>query len=278
MNTQKFVFALLTLITFLCVLPLFFIIVLLIYHSLPALSWRFLVEYPKEGMRAGGIFPALVGTLYLSVGTAIISLPLGVITAIYLNEYAPKGRLSRLIRIAIVNLAGVPSVVYGLFGLAVFVMLFRFGVSLIAGIFTLSILVLPIVITAAEEGLRAVPMSFREASLALGATKWQTIRRVVLPNALPGIATGAILAVSRAAGETAPILFTCAAYYLPRLPKSPFDEIMALPYHVYVISTQVPNAPLSIQYGATVVLMGLVFIINLFAILWRMRIRRAKKW
>lgn len=278
MNTQKLVFAILTLVTFLCVLPLFFIIVLLVYHSLPTLSWRFLVEYPKEGMRAGGIFPALVGTLYLSIGTAIVSLPLGVITAIYLNEYAPKGRLTRLIRIAIVNLAGVPSVVYGLFGLAVFVMLFRFGVSLIAGIFTLSILVLPIVITAAEEGLRAVPMSFREASLALGATRWQTIRKVVLPNALPGIATGAILAVSRAAGETAPILFTCAAYYLPRLPRSPFDEIMALPYHVYVISTQVPNAPLSIQYGATVVLMGLVFIINLFAILWRMRIRRAKKW
>ncbi len=229
-------------------------------------------------MRAGGIFPALVGTLYLALGTAIVSLPLGVITAIYLNEYAPKGRIARLIRIAIVNLAGVPSVVYGLFGLALFVTLFHFGVSLIAGIFTLSILVLPIVITAAEEGLRSVPMSFREASLALGATRWQTIRRVVLPNALPGIATGAILALSRAAGETAPILFTCAAFYLPRLPKSPFDEIMALPYHVYVISTQVPHAPLSIQYGATVVLMGLVFILNTVAILWRMRLRRVKKW
>jgi len=278
MRTQKIVFALLTLITFLCVLPLFLILALLIYHSLPALNLRFLLEYPKEGMRAGGIFPALVGTLYLALGTAIVSLPLGIITAIYLNEYAPKGRIARLIRIAIVNLAGVPSVVYGLFGLAVFVMLFHFGVSLLAGIFTLSILVLPIVITSAEEGLRAVPMSFREASLALGATKWQTIRRVVLPNALPGIATGAILAISRAAGETAPILFTCAAFYLPRLPKSPFDEIMALPYHVYVISTQVPNAPLSIQYGATVVLMGLVFLLNLVAIIWRMRLRRAKKW
>jgi len=278
MRTQKFVFALLRIATLLCVLPLFLILVLLIYHSLPALNWRFLVEYPREGMKAGGIFPALMGTVYLALGTAIVSLPLGVITAIYLNEYAPKGRIARLIRISIVNLAGVPSVVYGLFGLAVFVMLFRFGVSLIAGILTLSILVLPIVISAAEEGLRTVPMSFREASLALGATKWQTIRKVVLPNALPGIATGAILALSRAAGETAPILFTCAAFYLPRLPKSPLDEIMALPYHVYVLSTQVPNAPLSIQYGATVVLMGLVFLFNIVAIIWRMRLRRAKKW
>lgn len=278
MKAQKFVFALLTIVTFLCVLPLFLILALLIYHSLPVLGWRFLVEFPRAGMRGGGILPALIGTLYLALGTAIISLPLGVITAIYLNEYAPKGRLARVIRIAIVNLAGVPSIVYGLFGLAVFVMVFRFGVSLIAGIFTLSILVLPIVITAAEEGLRAVPMSFREASLALGATKWQTIRKVVLPNALPGIATGAILAISRAAGETAPILFTCAAFYLPRLPKSPFDEIMALPYHVYVLATQVPNAPLSLQFGAAVVLMGLVFLLNIVAIIWRMRIRRAKKW
>ncbi|MBC7327044.1 phosphate ABC transporter permease PstA [bacterium] len=278
MKFQRLVFALLGMITFICVLPLILILALLLYHSLPVLKLSFLLEYPREGLRAGGILPAIVGTLYLALGTAIVSLPLGVLTAIYINEYAPKGRLTRVIRIAIVNLAGVPSVVYGLFGLAVFVMLFHFGVSLIAGIFTLSILVLPIVITSAEEGLRSVPMSFREASLALGATKWQTIRRVVLPTALPGIATGAILAVSRAAGETAPILFTCAAFYLPRLPKSPFDEIMALPYHVYVIATQVPNAPLSIQYGATVVLLGLVFLLNIVAILWRMRLRRTKKW
>jgi phosphate transport system permease protein len=278
MRYQKVIFTLLAIITFLTVLPLLFIFGLLIYHSIPVLSLKFIFGYPKEGMTAGGIFPALVGTLYLALGTAFISLPLGIITAIYLNEYAPKGKISRVIRIAIVNLAGVPSVVYGLFGLAVFVMFFHFGVSLLAGIFTLSILVLPIVITAAEEGLRAVPMSFREASLALGATKWQTIWKIVLPNALPGIATGAILSISRAAGETAPILFTCAAFYLPRLPKSPFDEVMALPYHVYVISTQVPDAPLSIQYGATLVLLALVFSLNLIAIIWRMRIRRAKKW
>ncbi|MBC7329163.1 phosphate ABC transporter permease PstA [bacterium] len=278
MRYQRVIFTLLAIITFLTVLPLLFIFALLIYHSIPVLSFKFIFGYPKEGMTAGGIFPALVGTLYLALGTAFISLPLGIITAIYLNEYAPKGKISRLVRIAIVNLAGVPSVVYGLFGLAVFVMLFHFGVSLLAGIFTLSILVLPIVITAAEEGLRAVPMSFREASLALGATKWQTIWKIILPNALPGIATGAILSISRAAGETAPILFTCAAFYLPRLPKSPFDEVMALPYHVYVISTQVPDAPLSIQYGATLVLLTLVFSLNLIAIIWRMRIRRAKKW
>ncbi|MGB9607493.1 MAG: phosphate ABC transporter permease PstA [bacterium] len=278
MRYQRIVFNLLALVTFLTTLPLILIFILLIYHSIPVLSWKFIVEYPREGMTAGGIFPALVGTLYLALGTAIFSLPLGIITAIYLNEYAPKGRLARTIRIAIVNLAGVPSVVYGLFGLAIFVLLFHFGVSLISGVLTLSILVLPIVITAAEEGLRSVPMSFREASLALGATKLQTIRKVVLPNALPGIATGVILAISRAAGETAPILFTCAAYYLPRLPKSPFEGVMALPYHVYVLSTQVPNAPLSIQYGATLVLLALVFSLNLFAILWRMRIRRAKKW
>ena len=278
MRYQRVIFTLLAIITFLTVLPLLFIFVLLLYHSIPVFSFKFIFGYPKEGMTAGGIFPALVGTLYLSLGTALFSLPLGIITAIYLNEYAPKGKISRLIRIAIVNLAGVPSVVYGLFGLAVFVMFFHFGVSLIAGILTLSVLVLPIVITAAEEGLRSVPLSFREASLALGATKWQTIWKIVLPNALPGIATGAILSISRAAGETAPILFTCAAFYLPRLPKSPLDEVMALPYHVYVISTQVPDAPLSIQYGATLVLLALVFSLNLFAILWRMRIRRAKKW
>jgi phosphate transport system permease protein len=278
MRYQRLIFTLLAIITFLTVLPLLFIFVLLLYHSLPVLNLKFIFGYPKGGMTAGGIFPALVGTLYLALGTAFISLPLGIITAIYLNEYAPKGKISRLIRIAIVNLAGVPSVVYGLFGLAVFVMFFHFGVSLIAGVFTLSILVLPIVITAAEEGLGSVPVSFREASLALGATKWQTIWKIVLPNALPGIATGAILSISRAAGETAPILFTCAAFYLPRLPKSPFDEVMALPYHVYVISTQVPDAPLSIQYGATLVLLALVFSLNLFAILWRMRIRKAKKW
>jgi len=278
MRYQRLIFTLLAIITFLTVLPLLFIFVLLLYHSLTVLNLKFIFGYPKGGMTAGGIFPALVGTLYLALGTAFISLPLGIITAIYLNEYAPKGKISRLIRIAIVNLAGVPSVVYGLFGLAVFVMFFHFGVSLIAGVFTLSILVLPIVITAAEEGLGSVPVSFREASLALGATKWQTIWKIVLPNALPGIATGAILSISRAAGETAPILFTCAAFYLPRLPKSPFDEVMALPYHVYVISTQVPDAPLSIQYGATLVLLALVFSLNLFAILWRMRIRKAKKW
>lgn len=278
MRKERFFFALFSVITFLTVLPLLLILLLLIYHGRSALSWEFLTQYPRMGMTAGGIFPAIVGTFYLALGTAIISLPLGVLTAIYLNEYTPPKKIARFIRITVINLAGVPSIVYGLFGLALFVVFFRFGTSLLAGILTLSILVLPIVITSAEEALKSVPNSFREASLALGATKWQTIKRVVLPNALPGIITGAILAISRAAGETAPILFTCAAYYLPRLPKSPFDQIMALPYHVYVLSTQVPNAPLSIQYGTTLVLFGLVFALNLVAILWRMRLRRMRKW
>ena len=219
-----------------------------------------------------------MGTVLLIIGTVIFALPLGVLAAVYLSEYARPGMLTRLIRLAIVNLAGVPSVVYGLFGLGVFVMLLRFGASILSGSLTLAIMTLPVVITASEEALSSVPRSFREASLALGATRWQTTVRVVLPNAIPGIITGLILGVGRAAGETAPILFTVAAFYLRDLPRSIYDQAMALPYHLYVISTQVPNASPKIQWGTALVLLALVLGMNLAAAVIRTRFRRARKW
>ncbi|HEX9920889.1 MAG TPA: phosphate ABC transporter permease PstA, partial [Candidatus Methylomirabilis sp.] len=206
------------------------------------------------------------------------ALPLGVCAAIYLTEYSRQGRLTRWIRLAIANLAGVPSVVYGLFGLSLFVIFLKFGTSILAGSLTLAIMILPVIITASEEALLAVPRSFREASLALGATQWQTIWKIVLPNAIPGILTGAILGISRAAGETAPILFTVAAFYLPSLPKSIFDQAMALPYHLYVIATQIPNIKMETKAGTALVLLILVLSMNLGAILIRSRFRRRKKW
>ena len=229
-------------------------------------------------MRQGGILPAIVGTLYLVTGTIAAALPVGITTAIYLSEYAKETRLKRWIEIAIINLAGVPSVVYGLFGLGLFVLFLRFGSSILSGALTLAIMSLPVIITATREALSSIPGSFREASLALGATRWQTIQHAVLPNALPGILTGVILTIARAAGETAPILFTVAAFYLPKLPGSIFDQCMALPYHLYVISTQVPNVRPSLQYGTALVLVGLVLSINLIAVLIRSNIRGKKKW
>ncbi|MCP4531932.1 MAG: phosphate ABC transporter permease PstA, partial [Delftia sp.] len=199
--------------------------------------------YPRDGMKAGGLWPAIVGTLLLTLGTAAIAVPIGVGAAIYLAEYAKDNVLTRAIRIAIINLAGIPSVVYGLFGLGLFVLFLNFGTSILAGSLTLGIMTLPIIISTTEEALRAVPRSFRVVSASLGATHWQTTRRVVLPQALPGILTGVILGLERAAGETAPILFTVAAFFLPRLPGSIFDQTMALPYHLFVISTQVPGMP-----------------------------------
>lgn len=275
---QKLIFALLGASTLFVVLPVLGVIYLLISRGLPALTWTFLTQPPTHMMREGGIMPAIVGTIYLTIGTAIFALPLGVLAAVYLSEYARPGRFTRLIRLAIVNLAGVPSVVYGLFGLALFVMLFHFGASLLAGSLTLAILTLPVVITASEEALQSVPRSFREASLALGATKWQTTVRVVLPNAVSGIITGLILGLGRAAGETAPILFTVAAFYLRNLPHSIYDQAMALPYHLYVISTQVPNAPPRIQWGTALVLLIIVLGMNLIAATIRTRYRRARKW
>ncbi|PIV39634.1 MAG: phosphate ABC transporter, permease protein PstA, partial [Candidatus Omnitrophica bacterium CG02_land_8_20_14_3_00__42_8] len=224
------------------------------------------------------IFPAIIGTVYLVTGAIIFALPIGLLAAIYLSEYSKDNLLNRVIKLAIVNLAGVPSVVYGLFGLALFVIFFKFGASILSGSLTLGIMILPIIITTSREALESVPQSFREVSLSLGASKWQTIRHVVLPNAIPGILTGTILGLGRAAGETAPILFTVAAFYLPQLPKSIFDQAMALPYHLYVISTQVPNVDEKIRYGTAFVLLALVLFMNLVAIIIRTKFRKKKKW
>jgi phosphate transport system permease protein len=277
-RTQKIAFFFLFLATLLIVVPVGMIVVMIIQKGLPAINWQFLSDVPRQGMRAGGIFPAIIGTVYLVTGAIIFALPIGLLAAIYLSEYSKDNLLNRVIKLAIVNLAGVPSVVYGLFGLALFVIFFKFGASILSGSLTLGIMILPIVITTSREALESVPQSFREVSLSLGASKWQTIRHIVLPNAIPGILTGTILGLGRAAGETAPILFTVAAFYLPRLPGSIFDQAMALPYHLYVISTQVPNVDEKIRYGTAFVLLALVLFMNLVAIIIRYKFRRKKKW
>ena len=274
---EKLGFASLLIATLLVVVPVILIIYLIISKGWTAITWDFLLSMPRDGMRAGGIFPAIIGTFYLVIGSIAFSLPIGVMAAIYLNEYAKDNFLTRMINLAIINLAGVSSVVYGLFGLSLFVIFFRFGVSIISGSLTLGIMTLPVIITTTREALRAVPKSFREVSFSLGTTKWQTIRHSVLPFALPGILTGAILSIGRVAGETAPILFTVAAFYLPNIPKSAFDQAMALPYHLYIISTQIPNISESYRYGTALVLVGLVVIMNLAAIIIRSKFRR-KKW
>jgi len=277
-RTQKIAFFLLFLATLLIVVPVGLIVVIIIQKGLPAINWQFLTDIPRQGMRAGGIFPAIVGTLYLVAGAIIFALPIGLLAAIYLSEYSKDNILTRIIKLAIVNLAGVPSVVYGLFGLALFVVFFKLGASILAGSLTLGIMILPVIITTSREALESVPQSFREVSLSLGASKWQTIRHIVLPNAIPGILTGTILGLGRAAGETAPILFTVAAFYLPQLPKSIFDQAMALPYHLYVISTQVPNVDEKIRYGTALVLLTLVLVMNLIAIIIRYKFRKKKRW
>ncbi|MFB3895308.1 MAG: phosphate ABC transporter permease PstA [bacterium] len=277
-RTQQLAFTILFLGTILILVPLGIIVYIVIKNGFSAISWEFLTTVPRMGMKEGGIFPAIVGTIYLVLGTIIFALPLGVATAVYLTEYAKDNWLNRVVRIAIINLAGVPSIVYGLFGLGLFVLFFKLGTSILSGSLTLAIMILPVIISASEEALKTVPASFREASLAVGATKWQTIWKVVLPQALPGILTGAILGVSRAAGETAPILFTVAAFYLPTLPKSVFDQAMVLPYHLYVIATQIPGIKLDVQYGTALVLIMLVLGMNLTAIILRARFRKRKKW
>lgn len=276
--TQRVAFTLLFLSTLIIVIPVIWITWIILSKGITALSWDFITLSPKMGMRAGGIFPAIVGTCYLVLATMAFALPVGILAAIYLSEYAKDHWIARIIDVAIVNLAGIPSVVYGLFGLGLFVEFLHFGTSILAGSLTLAVMSLPVIITTSREALGTVPLSFREASLALGATKWQTIRRVVLPNALPGILTGTILAMSRAAGETAPILFTVAAFYLPRLPKSIFDQCMALPYHLYVISTQVPKIKPNIQYGTALVLITMVMALNLVAVIIRSHFRKKKQW
>jgi phosphate transport system permease protein len=277
-RTQNIAFFFLFLATLLIVVPVGLIVVIIIQKGLPAINWQFLSDIPRQGMRAGGIFPAIVGTIYLVLGAIIFALPIGLLAAIYLSEYSKDNLLTRLIKLAIINLAGVPSVVYGLFGLALFVVFLKFGASILSGSLTLGIMILPVIITTSREALESVPQSFREVSLSLGASKWQTIRHIVLPNAIPGILTGTILGLGRAAGETAPILFTVAAFYLPRLPSSIFDQAMALPYHLYVISTQVPNVDEKIRYGTAFVLLALVLIMNLVAIIIRYKFRKKKKW
>jgi phosphate transport system permease protein len=275
---QRLGFSLLVLVTIVVIVPIVIVVGSIVAQGLPAISAEFLFTAPRDGMRAGGIWPAIVGTFWLTIGTAAFSVPLGIAIALYLSEYARDNTFTRLIRLAIINLAGIPSVVYGLFGLGLFVLALQFGSSILAGSLTLSIMTLPVIISTAEEALRSVPQSFRTVSISLGGTKWQTIRKVVLPNALPGMITGVILGLERAAGETAPILFTAAAFFLPQLPDSIFDKTMALPYHLFVISTQVPNMPLQFQFGTALVLMVFVLSMNLAATIIRSYYRRKREW
>lgn len=265
------------LMTLLTIIPVFLIIGYIIYTGIPSISWSFLTEMPSNGMRAGGIFPAIVGTLWLTFGTIIVSVPFGILTGVYLVEYAKDNMLTRIINLTIINLAGIPSIIYGLFGMALFVIFLGFDVSILSGSLTLGIMCLPVIITATRESLLAIPKHLREASLALGATKWETTTKVILPAAMPGILTGVILSISRAAGETAPIMFTAVAFYLPFLPISYWDQVMALPYHLYVISTQVPNMPASFISGTLFVLVFITLSFNLFGAFVRQRFNSKNK-
>lgn len=264
--------------TGLLILPVALILGTLIYQGAPAISLEFLFTYPTDGMTAGGILPALLGTVFLVVVALLASVPLGIAAAIYLSEYAPDNWVTRAINLAIINLAGVPSIVHALFGVGAFVIFFQFGTSILAASLTLAIMTLPVVIVATRESLQAVPMAFREACWNMGATRWQTIRRVVLPNAVTGILTGVILEVSRTAGETAPIMFTGAAFFLPLLPQSVLDQTMALSLHLFVVSTQVPNMPEHVPFGVALVLITMVLLMNSLSIALRMYLRGQKKW
>jgi len=277
-TSQKIAFAVLTALAVIVVVPIVLVVGYIVVQGVGAVDWEFLTAFPRDGMREGGILPAIIGTVVLTFGTAIVSIPIAIGAAIYLAEYARDTWLTRSIRLAIVNLAGIPSIVYGLFGLGLFVLFLGLGTSIVAGSLTLGLMTMPVVISTAEEALLTVPQRFRVASRSLGATRWQTIRQVVLPNALPGILTGVILGLERAAGETATILFTVAAFYLPQLPNSPLDQTMALPYHLYVISTQVPGMPLDVQYGTALVLLILVLGMNVAAAITRSRFRRRRQW
>lgn len=266
------------LMTVILVIPVVIILSVLVVKGHGAVSWEFLTSPPTNGMTAGGILPALAGTVWLVAVALVASVPLGVASAIYLSEYAPDNWLTRAINLAIINLAGVPSIVHALFGVGAFVLFFRFGTSILAASLTLAIMTLPVVIVATRESLQAVPRAFREACWNMGATRWQTIRRVVLPNAISGILTGVILEVSRTAGETAPIMFTGAAFFLPFLPQSVFDQTMAMSLHLYVISTQVPGVPEELPYGVALVLISMVLAMNALSIGFRIYLRGKKKW
>ncbi|MGC9314768.1 MAG: phosphate ABC transporter permease PstA [bacterium] len=277
---QKIGFTVLGISASIVILAVGILLFFIIKRGLPAMSWEFISQPPKRGMTQGGIFPALLGTFLLGFGAMIFSLPIGVLTAIYLSEFATIGTFTRSIRTGINTLAGLPSIVFGLFGFAFFCKVLGFGVSVLSGAMTLGVMALPIVIVTTEEALRAVPNSFREASLSLGATKWRTTMKVVLPNAVSGIVTGAILAMGRAVGETAPIIFTAATFYTRKLPKSPLDEVMALPYHIYGLVTEgvYPDKQLPIAYGSALVLLLLVLVLSGAGIYLRYRTRRKRVW
>jgi phosphate transport system permease protein len=277
-RTEQLVKILLLLMTVVLVLPVIIILSVLIAKGAPAISWEFLTQDPTNGMTEGGIFPALVGTVWLVAVALLISVPIGVAAAVYLSEYAPDNWLTRLINLAIINLAGVPSIVHALFGVGAFVLFFGFGTSILAASFTLAVMTLPVVIVSTRESLQAVPHAFREACWNMGATRWQTIRRVVLPNSISGILTGIILEVSRSAGETAPIMFTGAAFFLPFLPESVFDQTMAMSLHLFVISTQVPGVPEALPFAVALVLIAVVLTMNATSIAFRMYLRSKKKW
>jgi phosphate transport system permease protein len=277
-QTQKIVHGVLMGMTALLVLSLVAIVGLLVVRGAPAMSVSFLFDEPLSGMTAGGIFPAIIGTLWLVGVSLAFAAPVGVLAAVYLNEYAGENWFTRIINMAIVNLAGVPSIVHALFGVGAFVLFLDMGTSILAASCTLAVMTLPVIIASTKEALAAVPMSFREACWNVGASRWQTIRHVVLPNSIAGILTGVILQVSRAAGETAPIMFTGAAFFLPFLPESIRDQCMALSMHLYTISTQVPNVPVAIPYATALTLLGVVLIVNAFSIAFRIRLRSRRKW
>jgi len=274
--SERIGFLMLSLAGILVLLILGLILLDIITKGASVLSWEFLTQAPRKGMTEGGIFPAILGTFVVSLITVIFAVPLGMFAAIYLHEYARPGKMTRLIRLSIRNLSGVPSIVYGLFGVALFVQMLKFGTSILSAGLTLGLLTLPWTITACEEALKTVPQSYREGAFALGATKWYAIRTNVLPYAVPGMLTGVILGLSRAAGETAPILFTGAAFFLPHLPKSLFDQFMALPYHLYILATQhqAIEKVRPIAYGTALVLLGLIFLLNMSAVWIRYRYRQ----
>ena len=277
-RTQRLYQVLFLVMTVLLILPVVIILGTLIYKGGPIISIDFLFTYPTDGMTAGGIFPALLGTVWLVAVALLFSVPLGIAAALYLSEYAPDNWFTRLINLCIINLAGVPSIVHALFGVGAFVIFFGFGTSILAASLTLGIMTLPVVIVATRESLQAVPLAFREACWNMGATRWQTIRRVVLPNAVSGILTGVILEVSRTTGETAPIMFTGAAFFLPFLPQGIFDQTMALSLHLFVVSTQVPGVPEALPYGVALVLIAMVLLMNSLSIAIRVYLRGKKKW
>ena len=274
--SQRAAFGLLIIATAIVVVVVLGIILQIVLNGGGAISWDFLTQAPSQAGKAGGIFPAIVGTFYLMLGTLIFALPVGVLTGIYLTEYARDNWLTRAINMAIINLAGVPSIVYGLFGLGVFVLAFQFGMSLLSASLTLACQALAMTITTSREAILAAPREYREGSLAVGATRWQTVRHVVIPQALPGIITGAILAMSRAAGETAPILVVGAAFLLPNLPGSPFDQFMALPYHLYTVAAHVPSMPKGTMWGVALVLLVVVLSFNILATIIRLRVRQRR--